>query len=136
MYNIKVKKGIKMCLTNSFIEKRKKKEKPNLFRGQCAEHSFISPVQRFACYDIRNNYSLSFLTATEKQKHLSARFNRLGMDLSRASLTLPKKVKKPSPDTISLIDSASSMESLSTVGLLASKQLSSSLLNINEGGGK
>lgn len=25
MYNIKVKKGIKMCLTNSFIEKRKKK---------------------------------------------------------------------------------------------------------------
>lgn len=57
------------------------------------------------------------------------------MDLNRASLTLPKKMKKPSPDTISLIDSTSSMESLSTAGLLGSKQLSSSLLNINEGGG-
>ena len=75
------------------------------------------------------------LTATEKQKHLGTRFNRSGMDLSRASLTLPKKAKKPSPDTISLIDSASSMESLSTAGLLGSKQLSSSLLNINESGG-
>ncbi|KAJ7379339.1 IQ motif and S7 domain-containing protein 1 [Desmophyllum pertusum] len=71
----------------------------------------------------------------EKQKHLGTRFNRSGMDMSRASLTLPKKMKKPSPDTISLIDSASSMESLSTAGLLGSKQLSSSLLNINEGGG-
>lgn len=78
----------------------------------------------------------AYLTATEKQKHLGARFNRSGMDLNRASLTLPKKLKKPSPDTISLIDSASSMESLNTVGLLGSKQLSSSLLNINESGGK
>lgn len=78
---------------------------------------------------------LYFFTATEKQKHLGTRFNRSGMDINRASLTLPKKIKKPSPDTISLIDSASSMESLSTAGLLGSKQLSSSLLNINEGGG-
>ena len=79
-------------------------------------------------------YYYSF-TAREKQKHLGTRFNRSGMDLNRASLTLPKKMKKPSPDTISLIDSTSSMESLSTAGLLGSKQLSSSLLNINEGGG-
>ena len=78
---------------------------------------------------------LYFFTATEKQKHLGTRFNRSGVDLNRASLTLPKKMKKPSPDTISLIDSASSMESLSTAGLLGSKQLSSSLLNINESGG-
>ena len=56
------------------------------------------------------------------------------MDMNRASLTLPKKVKQPSPDTISLIDSAGSMDSLST-GLMGSKQLSSSLLNINETGG-
>ena len=75
------------------------------------------------------------LTATEKQKHLGARFNRSGVDLSRSSLTLPKKLKKPTPDTISLIDSSSSMESLSTAGLLGSKQLSSSLLNINENTG-
>lgn len=54
--------------------------------------------------------------------------------MNRASLTLPKKVKQPSPDTISLIDSAGSMDSLST-GLMGSKQLSSSLLNINETGG-
>ena len=58
------------------------------------------------------------------------------MDLSRASLTLPKKIKKPVHDTISLIDSGSSMESLSGAGLFGSKQLSSSMLNINEGGGK
>ena len=75
------------------------------------------------------------LTATEKQKHLGVRFNRSGVDLSRSSLTLPKKPKKPTPDTISLIDSSSSMESLSTAGLLGSKQLSSSLLNINENTG-
>ena len=56
------------------------------------------------------------------------------MDMNRASLTLPKKVKQPSPDTISLIDSAGSMDSLNT-GLMGSKQLSSSLLNINETGG-
>ena len=83
-----------------------------------------------------NDHSFDF-TATEKQKHLGARFNRFEMDLNRASLTLPsKKIKKQSPDTISLIDSTSSMESLSTAGLLGSKQLSSSLLNINETGGK
>ena len=76
-----------------------------------------------------------FPVATEKQKHLGARFHRSGMDLSRASLTLPKKIKKPAHDTISLIDSGSSMESLSGAGLFGSKQLSSSMLNINESGG-
>ena len=90
-----------------------------------------------AVFITENNHNVIFFIyiATEKQKHLGTRFNRSGMDLTRASLTLPKKMKKPSPDTISLIDSASSMESLSTAGLLGSKQLSSSLLNINEGGG-
>ncbi|XP_078342090.1 uncharacterized protein LOC144627938 isoform X2 [Oculina patagonica] len=85
------------------------------------------------CIEETNEMESDRIT-TEKQKHLGARFNRSGMDLSRASLTLPKKGKKPSPDTISLIDSSSSMESLSTAGLLGSKQLSSSLLNINESG--
>lgn len=102
--------------------------------NQMSQWYFIQAV-----FITENNHNVIFFIilyiATEKQKHLGTRFNRSGMDLTRASLTLPKKMKKPSPDTISLIDSASSMESLSTAGLLGSKQLSSSLLNINEGGG-
>ncbi|XP_022801805.1 IQ motif and SEC7 domain-containing protein 1-like isoform X1 [Stylophora pistillata] len=84
------------------------------------------------CIEETNEMESDRIT-TEKQKHLGNRFNRSGVDMNRASLTLPKKLKQPSPDTISLIDSASSMESLGT-GLMGSKQLSSSLLNINENG--
>ncbi|XP_074610209.1 uncharacterized protein LOC141864381 isoform X1 [Acropora palmata] len=85
------------------------------------------------CIEETNEMESDRIT-TEKQKHLGARFHRSGMDLSRASLTLPKKIKKPAHDTISLIDSGSSMESLSGAGLFGSKQLSSSMLNINESG--
>ncbi|XP_027056164.1 IQ motif and SEC7 domain-containing protein 1-like isoform X2 [Pocillopora damicornis] len=84
------------------------------------------------CIEETNEMESDRIT-TEKQKHLGTRFNRSGMDMNRVSLTLPKKVKQPSPDTISLIDSAGSMDSLNT-GLMGSKQLSSSLLNINETG--
>ncbi|XP_068758655.1 IQ motif and SEC7 domain-containing protein 1-like isoform X1 [Montipora capricornis] len=85
------------------------------------------------CVEETNEMESDRIT-TEKQKHLGARFNRSGMDLSRASLTIPKKIKKPSHDTISLIDSGSSIESLNSAGLFGSKQLSSSMLNISEGG--
>ena len=76
-------------------------------------------------------------TGTEKRKQLGAHFNRSGVDSIRSSFTLPKKEKHhlPSPDTISLIDTTGSVDSLdTTTGLMGSKHLSNSLLDISEAG--
>ena len=71
-------------------------------------------------------------TATEKIRQLGAHFARAGSD--RGSLSLPKKEKLfvPTLDTISLIDTAGSIDSLDSGGdLMTSKHLSNSMLDMS-----
>jgi len=73
--------------------------------------------------------------ATEKQKQLAGRFER-----NPGTMTLPHPKKSrgkayPSEDAISLNEvSMSSSSTLSTSSLMKSRHLSSSMLNMSEGG--